>query len=97
MNDPLSCLHEAFEANVQVGRLTDTDGGPVTGFCADVTIKCTQCGVPFRFIGLAAGNHYAEPRVSIAGTEFRAPIEPATHEKWAPRASYVFPRKKGQH
>lgn len=90
-----TCEHENFKANVRVGRLTRGDDGPVTGYSADVTIACAQCGLPFRFIGLDAGNHFAEPRVSVDGTELRAPIEPATHEKFAPRASYAFPGKRG--
>lgn len=91
------CEHENFAANVRVGRLTKDDGGPVTGYCADVTVKCVDCGLPFRFIGLNAGNHFAEPRVSVDGTELRAPLEPATHEKFAPRASYSFPSRSGGH
>lgn len=91
------CEHINFKANVRVGRLTKTDEGPVTGYSADVTVACADCGLPFRFIGLDAGNHYAEPRVSIDGTELRAPLEPATHDKFAPRASYAIPPKTGGH
>lgn len=91
----MACEHLNFKANVRVGRLTKEDGGPVTGYCADVQVTCAECGLPFRFIGLEAGNHFAEPRVSVDGTELRAPIEPATHEKFAPRASYTFPAKGG--
>lgn len=93
----MSCRHEHFAANVAVQRLMQEDNGPVTGFSADVRIQCAQCGLPFRFIGMEAGDHYAEPRVSVDGTELRAPIEPATHEKFAPRASYAFPRGRGKH
>lgn len=93
----LACSHESFKANVRVGRLTNTDGGPVTGYCADITVTCADCGLPFRFIGLAAGNHHAEPRVSVDGVELRAPLEPAVHEVFAPRASYTFPAKSKGH
>ena len=85
------CEHLNFSAKVSVARLTKVLGGPVTGYTADVVIKCAECGLPFRFIGLGAGNHFAEPRVSIDGCELRAPIEPAEHDKFAPRASYVLP------
>lgn len=71
------CAHMNFKAKVDVGRLTDTDDGPVTGYTADVTIACADCGLPFRFLGLAAGSHFAEPRVSVDATELRAPLEPA--------------------
>lgn len=87
----MTCQHENFIAGVQVARLFHDDGGPVTGYTAEVTIRCRGCGLPFRFIGLAAGNHYAEPRVSVDGLELRAPLEPATHEKFIPHASYSMP------
>lgn len=87
----LACEHENFRAEVKVGRLSREEGGPITGYCADVKVKCVACGLPFRFIGLAAGNHFAEPRVSVDGTELRAPIEPAVHEKFAVAASYAMP------
>lgn len=91
MADGMQCVHMNFAANVSVGRLTKTEGAPVTGYSVNVTIKCAECGIAFRFIGLTAGNHFAEPRVSVDGTELRAPIEPATHEKFALQASYTFP------
>lgn len=87
----MKCAHENFEATVNVGRLSHDDGGTVTGYTAGVSIKCAQCGLPFRFLGVAAGNHYAEPRVSIDGAELRAPIEPAEHEVFHPSASYTLP------
>ena len=85
------CEHRDFKAHVSVGRLTKTDGGPVTGYTADVKITCAECGLPFRFLGIPAGSHYAEPRVSIDGTELRAPLEPAEHEKFQAQASYTTP------
>lgn len=85
------CEHKNFRAACKVGRLSHDEGGPITGYTVDVTVKCDDCGLPFRFIGLDAGSHPSEPRVSIDGTELRAPIEPATHEKFLPRASYTMP------
>ena len=85
------CAHDKFQATVRVGRLSKVDGGPVTGYTAEVAVKCASCGLPFRFIGLAAGNHFGEPRVSIDGTELRAPIEPAEHQVFHPRAGYSMP------
>lgn len=77
MLEATKCPHMNFKADVRVGRLTDTEGGRVTGYAADVRVRCVDCDLPFRFRGLAAGSHYAEPRVSIDGTELRAPLEPA--------------------
>lgn len=83
------CQHEAFSCSAKVGRLSHDEGGPVTGYVADITVNCAQCGLPFRFIGMAAGNHHSEPRVSVDGTELRAPIEPAVHDKFASVLSYT--------
>ena len=96
MSKTVKCLHPDFKAEVRVGRLSENEGGPINGFTADVKITCTQCQLPFRFIGLAAGNHYAEPRVSIDGTELRAPIEPAEHDVFQPQASYTMPPRNRQ-
>lgn len=74
---PTECPHMSFQTHARIGRLSDTEGGPVTGYTADIKIECVDCGLPFRFRGLAAGSHYAEPRVSVDGTELRAPLEPA--------------------
>lgn len=84
------CNHEAFEVIAHVTRLSADEGGPITGHCVDIQIRCAQCGLPFRFIGLPAGNHYAEPRVSVDGVELRAPIEPASHVTFQP-ATYTMP------
>lgn len=76
-NKPTECPHMNFRSLTKINRLTARETGPVTGYTADITIECVDCGLPFRFRGLAAGSHYAEPRVSADGTELRAPIEPA--------------------
>lgn len=88
------CEHKNFRANVQVGRLSEKDDGPITSYSADVKIQCEDCGLPFRFVGLSAGAHFAEPRVSIDGLELRAPIEPAIHEKFIPHAGYSLPPRR---
>ncbi len=90
------CEHQAFRCAANIGRLTREEGGPVTGFSAEIKIECAECGVAFRFIGLQAGNSHREPRVSIDGTELRAPIKPASHERIAPRAHYEFPGSRQQ-
>lgn len=73
----MTCEHPQFRSKVAVNRLTEGEGGRVTGYSADVRIECAVCGLAFRFMGLAAGSHYAEPRVSADAIELRAPIEPA--------------------
>ncbi len=76
---PTKCDHDQFTASCRVARLTDDDEGkgPVKGYTCDLTITCVKCGIPFRFMGLAAGSHPTEPRVSVDGTVLRAPLEPA--------------------
>lgn len=32
------CVHMNFKADCRVGRLTDGDGGPVTGYTMDVVV-----------------------------------------------------------
>lgn len=91
------CDHLNFHASVAVKRLTDGDGGPVTGYAADISVKCDQCGMPFRFIGLNAGNHHSEPRVSVDGCELRAPLEPAEYDKFLSVAGYTFWAKQRHH
>jgi hypothetical protein len=72
----MSCDHQQFAGAVEVSRLTGTEGGPVTGYAADIKIKCADCGRPFRFVGVPGGVSPNQPTVSLAGDELRAPIEP---------------------
>lgn len=72
----MSCEHESFEANVAVNRMPAVEGGPIKHYSADVTIRCVQCGEPFRFIGLPAGVDFTSPTVSVDGCEGRFPILP---------------------
>lgn len=77
MSGPKRCEHTQFKSKIGVYRLSDKEGGPVTGYTAEIHITCAECGLPFRFRGFAAGSHYGEARVSVDATELRAPIEPA--------------------
>lgn len=73
------CSHEQFEADVRVGRLTkDDDESVITGYAADIRIKCSQCGQQFAFVGVPAGYSPFEPKVSVDSTELRIPITPST-------------------
>lgn len=65
------CQHMQFKASVNVNRLED-----VGKFTADVTIECSDCGLPFEFLGMEPGSSFTHPRVSIDGTEARMPIGP---------------------
>ena len=65
------CPHMNFRADVRVNRISDTGR-----FSADVTIKCVECGVPMRFIGLPVGSDPEGACVNIDGTEARMAIAP---------------------
>lgn len=68
------CAHPNFEAHVRVVRLED-----VGRFVAECQVRCSECGVRFRWVGLKRGLHPTEPRVSIDEFELVAPIEPDAH------------------
>jgi hypothetical protein len=86
--DRKSCAHQNFHANVAVNRLVDTGR-----FLADITIKCAECGEPFRFIGVEAGVAFTRPACSIDELELRAPIEPEGVPRLQTSASFEMPAK----
>jgi hypothetical protein len=65
------CKHENFSAKVSVARLEDSGG-----FMAEITIHCTECGVPMEFLGLEPGIDTQGAKVSVDGTEARIAISP---------------------
>ena len=80
---PEDCTHETFHADVKVARILD-----VGKFVAEITVKCMDCGEPFRFVGVAAGLSYEHPQCSIDGLELFAPIEPEIEKQLHASASY---------
>lgn len=72
----MSCEHMNFAVKVGVARLAHTEGGPVTGFMAEITVQCAECGKPFQFLGLQPGVDTQGARVSIDGLEARIAILP---------------------
>lgn len=77
MTKQTECKHEKFEAAVDVARLSHEENGAITGYGADIKIRCAQCGIPFRFMGVRHGYSRFDPRINVDGTELRAPLEPA--------------------
>jgi hypothetical protein len=71
-----TCAHEHFQCVARVGRLSEVDGGPITGYTADITICCADCGLPFEFLGMEPGSSPVAPRCSIDAAEARLPIAP---------------------
>lgn len=71
------CKHEQFMTESKVFRLTDdVDSDKITGYCADITIHCSQCMKPFQFIGLPMGLSKSYPTTCPEGIELRVPIKP---------------------
>lgn len=76
---PEPCRHHRFAAQVAVERLVENDGDDVpTGYRADVTIQCADCGEPFVFMGLPMGYLQVQPTISADRAEARLPIAPRT-------------------
>ena len=67
----MACPHEKFVCSVTVNNIDD-----IGRFLADVKIRCDQCGVPFRFIGLPAGVDLNGAATSIDATEACLAIAP---------------------
>lgn len=80
----LFCPHMTFEASVDVNRLSDTDGGPINTYSADIRIQCAECGQPFSFLGLPCGSLKRGASVSVDGHEARMAITPGVGGLFAP-------------
>lgn len=77
-----ACKHMNFEANVNVVRITDRDGGPVKRYVADLTVRCSDCSQDFEFIGMVPGLLFSEPSCGWTPDgrpEARIPIRPASN------------------
>lgn len=70
------CEHMIFSADVAVARMPSKEGGPIERYCADIRIKCHECGLPFRFIGLPAGLDLNGASVSVDACEAHLAIGP---------------------
>jgi hypothetical protein len=67
----LLCPHLNFSARVEVNRIEDTGR-----FMADISISCSDCGLPFSFKGLPQGLDVEGATVSPGGTEGRFALAP---------------------
>lgn len=71
-----ACMHDLFTARVAVVGVAEIDGGPVTGFIAQVQVICATCQVRFRFGALAPGFSTVKPTTNIDGSEVYLPMAP---------------------
>ena len=75
-----ACLHENFEASVEINRLAEEGSGEPGAYSADIRASCADCGESFRWIGLQAGLMPSKPMCSIDETVLRAPLRPASSD-----------------
>jgi hypothetical protein len=74
--DPRDCDHPEFAAWVDVSRLTQVDGGPVTGYVADIRADCAVCGEAMVWLGAPVGFSPRQPTASVDGEILRVPLRP---------------------
>lgn len=67
------CDHVNFIADCKVHRLTDADG---IAYRLNVSVKCEQCGIHFKFVGLEPGFDPDGPTTNKSAEELRIPISP---------------------
>jgi hypothetical protein len=81
----MSCKHENFRIDVNVGRIIASKERPMemvsmdeepAYYSADLRIKCMDCGEPFEWVGLPNGFSPYQPTVSIDGQELRISAMP---------------------
>lgn len=73
----VECRHFNFQGDFSVGRILENEGDECpSGYTANITIKCVDCGEPFVFLGLSGGYSPSEPMRDFNGTEARMPIVP---------------------
>lgn len=71
------CKHENFRVQANIARCQRNDDDPtIVVFYCELTVFCTDCNVPFEFIGLPMGLSPGQPMCSVDGQEARMPIKP---------------------
>lgn len=75
------CEHLNFEVEADINRITDDDKSSTQPhrWMAEIRIRCAECKLPMRFIGLPAGLDLDSPCVSVNAEEARLPIAPRGH------------------
>lgn len=67
----INCEHKNIQAYVDVNRIEDKKA-----FIAAVKIECTDCNMPFEFIGVEAGMMFDKPMCNVTAQTLLAPIKP---------------------
>jgi hypothetical protein len=71
------CTHDRFTTVAEMARLVDPDTEEVVMLRVKLKVTCSDCGLPFRFVGLPTAESTKFPTVNPDATELRAPVEPA--------------------
>lgn len=73
----MTCDHLNFTVSANVNRISSVEGGQITGYNVEVHVACSDCKIPFKFLGSRLGSHPSEPRLSYDQLELRAPLTPS--------------------
>lgn len=77
MSATKGCEHHEFVGDIRVGRITEKEGGPVTSYMVDLSVKCSFCDRPFLFVGVEAGlNMIGGARVDVSARTLSCRIHP---------------------
>lgn len=67
------CIHnKAHNVEARINYMEDTGQ-----YMADVSVRCADCGQPFRFLGLPLGLNMNGAAMNVDGLEARLAIMPA--------------------
>ena len=80
------CTHPDFAVEVTVTRFEDT-----RRFMADIMVRCTACGEPFRFMGVPGGISWEHPAAAIDVLELHCPIEPEGETQFYVKSTFQMP------
>ena len=83
---PAECEHASIRATVTVVKYAEYQRDGEDNRMAEIVMRCTECGVPFRFNGVPGGVHPRAARCGVAAVQLRAPVSPALEippEHWA--------------
>ncbi len=68
-----NCAHEAFATQAKVARLEDSGK-----FLLELLVQCTECNLPFHFVGVERGLSFVGPMAGVDLLELRIPIAPGS-------------------
>ena len=75
----MACGHKDFEAEVNCIRINATEGGDIIAYAAEVKVRCRNCHIRFRFLGLPIGVLPKGPASDPTGMEARLAMLPDGH------------------